>query len=67
MPKAITVIEIFSSKPMMHMNTYIMIPGHKLGIFKNAEYFLLRQYIMIDLQINTIESNCKSVTSRKHC
>jgi hypothetical protein len=29
MPEAITVIEIISSKPMMHIDTCIKIPGHQ--------------------------------------
>jgi hypothetical protein len=36
MPEVITGIEIISSKPLMHMDTGIMIPRHILGIFKEC-------------------------------
>jgi hypothetical protein len=36
MPEVITGIEIISSKPMMHMDTCIRIPGYTLGIFNEC-------------------------------
>jgi hypothetical protein len=33
----------------------------------NAEYFLLRKYIMVDLRNSNFEPNPKLVKSRKHC
>jgi hypothetical protein len=39
MPEAITRIEIISSKPMMHMDTCIRIPGHTLGIVNECWVF----------------------------
>jgi hypothetical protein len=36
MPEAMTVIEIFSRKPMMLKNTCIIILGNTLGIFNEC-------------------------------
>jgi hypothetical protein len=33
----------------------------------NAEYFLLRQYVRVDLCNSNVEPNLQLVTSRKHC
>jgi hypothetical protein len=39
LPKPITGIEIISSKLMMHIDTYIKLPGHTLGMFNECWIF----------------------------
>jgi hypothetical protein len=66
MPEAITGIEMIS----IMMCTWTHVSGYPdihWAYSMNAEYFLLRQYVRVEICNSKVESNLQLVTSRKHC